>query len=1066
MKRLLVVFLFFVVALNAFAGEKKLTPRYNTVTKTWSAYPEVTIKDIQEVPMDSLLKADTLQNTIPARWTLQNSPLKDDTVTITALVVVPYSADYPNEGLTFTQHGWTMLLHDTGTVSNEWTGILVRVGSGFMAATTGNPGATDTAQARLDGFDAVSAGDIIKMTGWIEEFPSGSMNATTQFRPYPGIAINILSSSNPIPEPTIIPVTDVYEGAFPGGKVWYSRGEKYEASLVTFTNLTVNSYINQTRGTWMMNDQSGNYLSDYDASHFFTFANEANPSIPGDPSFQLPPLGGTIDTISGTLLTVSGGENPRGYRICPLFIGDVVYGISLPTVTTHRRYPVVVSSADTVRIQGRFWQTVGGYPLAQEKLVVSVNNGPWTEQTMSLIGADSTYEALILDGDGNPWPANTSIRYFLKAIDDHGNSRLLANSSTTVANDSSKGFFFYTVLDRPLTIQDVQYTPYSNGRTPYLGGTVSVKGIVTATASDLGLAPLNTGGTNAWYIQDGTAPWSGIWVVKRDSATGAALGALQRGDSVTITGNVQENFDVTRILDSLVTIHSSGNPVPQPVTISTGTFGPASLSGDPDAEPYEGMLVRMVGAQVSDVNPVFADGTEWAIDDGSGPAIVRRDGLNSYSNQPGDTASSKKILHVSDRVDTLIGIAYFSFNRYKIDPRLDNDFVVGDPYQYRNGWNMVSVGREQLPSSTGYDKTVLFPTASSSAYYFNSGYFTDATLDPGTGYWIKMPSAQTVRQLGQKLTSLTIPVVAGWNLVGTVADSVDPATVTTLPAGNNLSVFYEYAGGYNVASKLRGSKGYWVKSDSVGSITIESSGMIPRVAPVTNLSEFNSLTITDKSGSRQTLYFVQDAEGKIALRNYELPPSAPGKDGIDARFTSGRSLETYPDIINTPREFSIAVRAQQAPVTLSWNIVTRDGKQFAIREGDGKSITIDGTGSMKLAGSGETQLRLTITGGKEMPREFSLGQNYPNPFNPSTTFRVGLPDAAHLEVGVYNVLGQKVATLVNEVREPGYYDVTWHGLNQDGTQSSSGVYFVRMTAKNPSSAAEGFVSVRKMMLLK
>lgn len=1065
MKRLLVLFLFISLSVTAFAGDRKMTPRYNTVTKTWSSYPEVSIKDIQEVPLDSLLKADTLQNTIPSRWTLQNSPLKDDTVTITALVVVPFAGDYPNEGLTFTQQGFTMLLRDTGTTSNEWTGILVRVGSGFMAAQTGNPSATDTAQARVDGFDLVSAGDIIKMTGWVEEFPLSSMNATTQFRPYPGIPINILSSSNPIPAPTPLVVTDFYQGAFPGGKVWYSRGEKYEAGLVELRNLTVNVLINGTsgfpltRGTWQMTDALGNYISDYDASHFFTYGNGTN-IIPGDPSFTLPPVGAVIDTIAGTILTVSGGENPRGYRICPLYPGDVIYGISLPTVVSHRRYPVVVSSADSVRILGRFWQTLGGYPLSQQKLVVSINGGPWTEQSMTLFSADSTYEALILDGDGNPWPVNTSVRYFMKAIDDHGNQKILANSSGSVGSDTSKGFFFYTVLDRPLTIQDIQYTPYGNGRTPYLGGTVSVTGIVTATSADLGLAPLNTGGTNAWYIQNGTAPWSGIWVVKRDSATGAALGAMQRGDSVTITGNVQENFDVTRINDSLVTIHASGRPLPAPVAISTGTFGPIAGNGNANAEPYEGMLIKMVGAVVSDVYPVFSDATEYAIDDGSGPAIVRRDGLNTYSNQPGDTASNKKILHVSDRVDTLIGIAYFSFSRYKIDPRLNNDFVVGEPYQYRNAWNIISVGRQQLPTSSGYSKTLLFPSATSSAFYFNGGYFTDTAITPGVGYWVKFGSAQTIRQLGLKFTSLTVPLVQGWNLVGTVGDPAVVSTITASPVGNVLSQFYGYAGGYTIEDTLQPAHGYWVKSDSVGSMVINSSSMLPRLAPaVVGKSEMNSLTIIDKDGAQQTLYFVQDAGGKINLRGYEMPPAAPGKDGIDARFASGRSLETYPELLNSPKEFTINVRADRAPLTVRWNINSRDGKQFTIREGEGKTLAIDGSGSMKLAAIGETKLRLTVSGGKELPRVFSLGANYPNPFNPSTTFRIGIPEVANLEVAVYNVLGQKVATLVDEVREAGYYDVTWHGVNQDGMQASSGVYFVRMTAGT-------FVGVHKMMMLK
>jgi hypothetical protein len=271
MKRLLVLFMLVAIVLPLHGLDKskhKMIARYNTITKTWASYPEYTIQELQYVRPESLAIADAHQvssDVSSAYWTSQVSSHMGDTVVVTAMIVTPPAPYDPWYGLTFTQHGWTMLLHDTAANSNRWGGILVRVGNGFA-----NPGGPDTAQARLDNFLNYERGDIIKITGWIEEFPTQRINSTTQFRPYPGIAIT-LEGSGTVPAPTRMTVDSFYVGGYPGGAVNFSMGEAYEGSLVEFVGpLAVNSIINFTRGTWAMTDVSGNYIADYDASHFYT----------------------------------------------------------------------------------------------------------------------------------------------------------------------------------------------------------------------------------------------------------------------------------------------------------------------------------------------------------------------------------------------------------------------------------------------------------------------------------------------------------------------------------------------------------------------------------------------------------------------------------------------------------------------------------------------------------------------------------------------------------------------------------------------------------------------------
>jgi hypothetical protein len=77
----------------------------------------------------------------------------------------------------------------------------------------------------------------------------------------------------------------------------------------------------------------------------------------------------------------------------------------------------------------------------------------------------------------------------------------------------------------------------------------------------------------------------------------------------------------------------------------------------------------------------------------------------------------------------------------------------------------------------------------------------------------------------------------------------------------------------------------------------------------------------------------------------------------------------------------------------------------------------------------------------DLPTDFSLGQNYPNPFNPVTTIKYELPRESKTTLKVFNALGQEIATLVDEQKQPGRYEVQWNAEN-----FPSGVYFCRLQA--------------------
>jgi hypothetical protein len=86
------------------------------------------------------------------------------------------------------------------------------------------------------------------------------------------------------------------------------------------------------------------------------------------------------------------------------------------------------------------------------------------------------------------------------------------------------------------------------------------------------------------------------------------------------------------------------------------------------------MLVKFTNLTVTDINPTFSDPSEYSVNDGSGPVVVQQGGRNKYSNVPADSAAGKTIFHVGNKIGSLTGIVYYSFNQYKFVPRTDADF--------------------------------------------------------------------------------------------------------------------------------------------------------------------------------------------------------------------------------------------------------------------------------------------------------------------------------------------------------------------------------------------------------
>src|SRR3990170_2276974 len=119
-------------------------------------------------------------------------------------------------------------------------------------------------------------------------------------------------------------------------------------------------------------------------------------------------------------------------------------------------------------------------------------------------------------------------------------------------------------------------------------------------------------------------------------------------------------------------------------------------------------------------------------------------------------------------------------------------------------------------------------------------------------------------------------------------------------------------------------------------------------------------------------------------------------------------------------------------------------EQFAIFGVDTTQIPIDSLA--RLINRIVTDVKDIPHAGSSLPSKFELTQNYPNPFNAATSIQFNLPQSSKVKLEIFNILGQKVKTLVNEKLSAGYKKVTWDGTDEKGNNVASGVYFYFLNA--------------------
>lgn len=380
-------------------------------------------------------------------------------------------------------------------------------------------------------------------------------------------------------------------------------------------------------------------------------------------------------------------------------------------------------------------------------------------------------------------------------------------------------------------------------------------------------------------------------------------------------------------------------------------------------------------------------------------------------------------------------------------------------------------------------------------------YPNTSDMTPGKAFWLATRSGLQTLELDSGQTTITqtpfkIPLQHGWNYVGTPFNFDIPIEkhVAFLKNKNVRPVLRSYEGEWNPTpvKSMQPGKGYalFVEDTTkiIGTNTVDSLRISPDFSPnACSTSEQaptlawalriharcqqasdrdNLAAVTAKMwenedqyeppgvGEFVSVYFVPDeAEKTLAKFCHDL--RAESADGNTWDFEVVSNIHDRVDLIfegiaQVPSVFEVWLVDEELQITRD---LRRDNHYSIVgpSPANPKRLKLV-VGKKEYVGAITKDAEVVLT-------TFELAQNFPNPFNPASTIRYGLPHAERVTLRVYNMLGEEVATLLeNELKTPGYHTAIWNGRNTGGERVGSGVYVYKLQAGS-------FTQARKMLLV-
>jgi hypothetical protein len=364
-----------------------------------------------------------------------------------------------------------------------------------------------------------------------------------------------------------------------------------------------------------------------------------------------------------------------------------------------------------------------------------------------------------------------------------------------------------------------------------------------------------------------------------------------------------------------------------------------------------------------------------------------------------------------------------------------------------NGWNLVSTPGI---NPAGMEVTTWWPNQAGSVFGFNGvQYVTVTEATPGEGYWMNNTIDETYNYAAiETVPNDPIPGFEGWNMIGGYENSVPVSGLTTTPSGQIIGTVFGFNGvQYVAATNLEPGYAYWINLLSDCEINIPTTLAKRREEEVELFkASWGRIVITDAAGISTTLYAAKEV---VNLDLYELPPLPPA-GSFDIRFSSGRIVEDINSSVQT-----IDMTGVTYPIT-----VRVEGMDIRLQDESSNLLDEYVKNGEELVIS-DAQISKIIVAGEIRRKVYSLEQNYPNPFNPSTTIQYEIPEQSFVTIKVYDILGNEIATLINEEKPAGSYEVEFdsHSGLSGISELPSGIYFYKLQTGN-------YIQTKKMVYLK
>ncbi|MBN1447742.1 MAG: T9SS type A sorting domain-containing protein [Bacteroidetes bacterium] len=369
-------------------------------------------------------------------------------------------------------------------------------------------------------------------------------------------------------------------------------------------------------------------------------------------------------------------------------------------------------------------------------------------------------------------------------------------------------------------------------------------------------------------------------------------------------------------------------------------------------------------------------------------------------------------------------------------------------------WEMVSLPVKMLSSVI----SSLYPDPGTQLYRFNTsvgGYEGVPEMLFGEGYWLKTATPSTLF-VGNEVTNNTLtnlsglgePYGYGWNMIGGITHSVAVSAIGQTPAGCMKSIFgWNPSSGYVVPGTVEPSMGYWVRLDPNATLTFSSSN--PRAGGSTvyekvaaGITTAASLRIIPGSSGGQILRLTTRALKTDEIDILSLPEIPPG--GLfDARSEDGTLyLQPGESTLRIQHRGSVRLALTPQPGMLrELQLLDESGRLLHTFRCDQPS-----TFDIDINGTRNVLLRFAVS--KQSQLAFGLEANYPNPVRAGeqTLLQFGVDREGPVLLQVYDLLGRRIATVVDDIRQPGRYSVAWTTTDERGGILPAGLYMIRLDA--------------------